>query len=176
MNAAVAPADGNSLQLARRRALQHNIDVKKHLVAGTAALGLLLALPFSGRADNSWETDVKKAQEQAKSSNKLVFLDFTGSDWCGYCKRMQAEVFSKPEFQEYAAKNLILVELDFPRSKPQSAAVKTQNMKLASEYEIEGFPTLIVLSPDGKRVANFFGYMEGGPEAFIAAVEKARKS
>ena len=121
-------------------------------------------------------TDYAAAKAKAKSDNKFVLLEFTGSDWCGYCKRMQAEVFSKPEFQQYAAKNLILVELDFPRSKPQSDAVKTQNMKLASEYEIEGFPTLIVLSPDGKRVANFFGYMEGGPEAFIAAVEKARKS
>ncbi|PYI75129.1 MAG: hypothetical protein DMF04_11105 [Verrucomicrobia bacterium] len=127
-------------------------------------------------AEVNWLTDYAAAKAKAKSDNKFVLLEFTGSDWCGYCKRMQAEVFSKPEFQQYAAKNLILVELDFPRSKPQSDAVKTQNMKLASEYEIEGFPTLIVLSPDGKRVANFFGYMEGGPEAFIAAVEKARKS
>jgi thioredoxin-related protein len=127
-------------------------------------------------AEVNWLTDYAAAKAKAKSDNKFVLLDFTGSDWCGYCKRMQAEVFSKPQFQEYAAKNLILVELDFPRSKPQSDAVKTQNMKLANEYGIEGFPTLIVLSPEGKRVANFFGYMEGGPEAFIAAVEKARKS
>src|SRR5438046_9498782 len=127
-------------------------------------------------AEVDWLTDFDAAKAKAKSDHKLVLLEFTGSDWCSYCKLMQAEVFSKPEFQQYAAKNLILVELDFPRSKPQSDAVKTQNMKLASEYEIEGFPTLIVLSPDGKRVANFFGYMEGGPEAFIAAVDKSRKS
>jgi thioredoxin-related protein len=127
-------------------------------------------------AEVNWLTDYAAAKAKAKSDNKFVLLDFTGSDWCGYCKRMQAEVFSKQQFQEYAAKNLILVELDFPRSKPQSDAVKTQNTKLANEYGIEGFPTLIVLSPEGKRVANFFGYMEGGPEAFIAAVEKARKS
>ena len=88
---------------------------------------------------------------------------------------MQAEIFSKPQFQEYAAKNLILVELDFPRAKAQSDAVRKQNMKLASEYEIEGFPTLIVLNPEGKRVANF-GYIEGGPDAIIAALEKLRKS
>ncbi|PYL84086.1 MAG: hypothetical protein DMF23_07360 [Verrucomicrobia bacterium] len=89
---------------------------------------------------------------------------------------MQAEIFSKPQFQDYAAKNLVLVELDFPRAKPQSDAVRKQNMKLASEYEIEGFPTLIVLDPEGKRVANFVGYMEGGPDAIIAALEKLRKS
>jgi len=127
-------------------------------------------------AEVNWLTDFDAAKAKAKSDHKLVLLDFTGSDWCGYCKRMQAEIFAKPEFQDYAAKNLVLVELDFPRAKPQSDAVKKQNMKLASEYEIEGFPTLVVLNPEGKRVANFFGYIEGGPDAIIAALEKLRKS
>ena len=102
-------------------------------------------------AEVDWLTDFDAAKAKAKSDHKLVLLEFTGSDWCGYCKLMQAEVFSKPQFQEYAAKNLILVELDFPRAKPQSDAVKKQNMKLASEYEIEGFPTLIVLNPKGSE-------------------------
>ena len=127
-------------------------------------------------AESEWLTDLSKASAHAKESKKLVLLDFTGSDWCGYCKRMQAEVFSKPQFQDYAAKNLVLVELDFPRAKPQSDAVRKQNMKLAGEYEIEGFPTLIVLDSEGKRVGNFFGYVEGGPDAIIAALEKLRKS
>ena len=124
----------------------------------------------------NWLTDFDAAKAKAKSDHKLVLLDFTGSDWCGYCKRMQAEIFSKPQFQDYAAKNLILVELDFPRAKPQSDEVRRQNMKLASEYEIEGFPTLIVLSPEGKPVAIFPGYINGGPDAIIAALEKLRKS
>jgi protein disulfide-isomerase len=127
-------------------------------------------------AEVNWLTDYDAAKAKAKSDNKLMLLDFTGSDWCGYCKRMQAEIFSKPQFQDYAAKNLVLVELDFPRAKPQSEAVRKQNMKLASEYEIEGFPTLIVLSPDGKPVAIFPGYIDGGPDAIIAALEKLRKS
>jgi protein disulfide-isomerase len=127
-------------------------------------------------AEVSWLTDFDAAKAKAKSDHKLVLLDFTGSDWCGYCKRMQAEIFSKPQFQDYAAKNLVLVELDFPRAKPQSDEVRRQNMKLASEYEIEGFPTLIVLSPDGKPVAIFPGYIDGGPDAIIAALEKLRKS
>ena len=128
------------------------------------------------RADITWLTDYNAAKAKARSDNKLVLLEFTGSDWCGYCKRMQAEIFSKPQFQDYAAKNLILVELDFPRAKPQSDIVRKQNMQLANEYDVEGFPTTIVLSPDGKRVANFFGYIEGGPEPLIAALEKLRKS
>ena len=147
-------------------------DVKKLALFCSA---VFLSAAFAP-AEVNWLTDFDAAKAKAKSDHKLVLLEFTGSDWCGYCKLMQAEVFSKPQFQEYAAKNLILVELDFPRAKPQSDAVKKQNMKLASEYEIEGFPTLIVLNPEGKRVANFFGYIEGGPDAIIAALEKLRKS
>lgn len=104
-----------------------------------------------------------------------MLLDFTGSDWCGWCKRLNAEVFSKPEFQQYAAKNLVLIELDFPRSKPQTDSLKKQNMQLASQYQIEGFPTVIVLNAEGKKVGEL-GYMEGGPDAFIAALEKLPKS
>jgi thioredoxin-related protein len=89
---------------------------------------------------------------------------------------MQAEIFSKAQFQDYAAKNLVLVELDFPRFKPQSDALRKQNMKLASDYDIQAFPTLIVLSPEGKPVANIMGYVEGGPDPLIAALEKLRKS
>ena len=147
-------------------------DVKKLVLFCSA---ICVSAAFASGEVN-WLTDFDAAKAKAKSDHKLVLLEFTGSDWCGYCKLMQAEVFSKPQFQEYAAKNLILVELDFPRAKPQSDAVRKQNMKLASEYEIEGFPTLIVLNPEGKRVANFFGYIEGGPNAIIAALEKLRKS
>ena len=74
----------------------------------------------SAWAEPSWETDYKKAQDQAKAGNKLVLLDFTGSDWCGWCIKLDREVFSKPEFKDYATKNLVLVELDFPRAKAQA--------------------------------------------------------
>jgi protein disulfide-isomerase len=127
-------------------------------------------------AEANWLTDYEAAKAKAKSDHKLVLLNFTGSDWCGYCKHMQAEIFSKAQFQDYAAKNLVLVELDFPRFKPQSDALRKQNMKLASDYDIQAFPTLIVLSPEGKPVANIMGYVEGGPDPLIAALEKLRKS
>jgi protein disulfide-isomerase len=165
-------SEGQRSRLAQAACLAETCEVKK--------LFLLSCLVFvccgSALADANWLTDYEAAKAKAKSDNKLVLLEFTGSDWCGYCKRMQAEIFSKPQFQDYAAKNLILVELDFPRAKPQSDTVRKQNMQLANEYDVEGFPTTIVLSPDGKRVANFFGYLEGGPESLIAALEKLRKS
>jgi len=145
--------------------------VKKLFLSSVA---VLLSAAFA-QADLDWLTNYDTAQTKAKSDNKLMLLDFTGSDWCGWCKRLKAEVFSKPQFQDYAAKNLVLVELDFPKAKPQSDEVKKQNMQLASRYQIEGFPTVIVLNPEGKKVGEL-GYMEGGPDVFIAALEKLRKS
>jgi thioredoxin-related protein len=158
--------------VAQAASLAQACDVKKLFFLSCL---LLISCGFAP-ADVTWLTDYNAAKAKAKSDNKLMLLDFTGSDWCGYCKLMQAEIFSKPQFQEYATKNLVLVELDFPRAKPQSDEVKKQNHKLAFEYEVEGFPTLIVLSPEGKPVAIFPGYIQGGPEPLIAALEKLRKS
>jgi thiol:disulfide interchange protein len=121
-----------------------------------------------------WLTNYERGQQEAKASNKLVLLDFTGSDWCGWCKLLDREIFSKPQFKEYANKNLVLVELDFPRRKQVPPATRAQNEKLFTRYQIEGLPTIIVLDSDGKVVAQL-GYMEGGPDAFIAVLEKLRK-
>ena len=137
-------------------------------------MAILLSVAYA-HAELNWLTDFEAAKSKGKSDNKLVLLNFTGSDWCGWCKRLNSEVFSKPEFQEYAAKNLILVELDFPRFKQQSEGVKKQNGELASKYQIEGFPTVIVLNSSGKMIGEL-GYMQGGADAFIAALEQLKKS
>jgi thioredoxin-related protein len=121
-----------------------------------------------------WTTSYEEGQQDAKANNKLVLLDFTGSDWCGWCIQLEREVFSKPQFKEYASKNLVLVELDFPKRKPMPDAIKIQNVKLARRYQVQGFPTIIVLNGDGQMVGEL-GYMEGGPEIFIEALEKMRK-
>jgi thioredoxin-related protein len=121
-----------------------------------------------------WITSYEQGQQEAKAKNKLVLLDFTGSDWCGWCILLDREVFSKPQFKEYASKNLVLVELDFPKKKPMSEAMRTQHVRLAQRYQVQGFPTIIVLNGDG-QVVGAFGYMQGGPDAFIAALEKLRK-
>jgi thioredoxin-related protein len=155
--------------------LQECVDVKHHLLALALLLGLSFSLPATARADGSWETNLKKAQDQAKASNKLVFLNFTGSDWCGWCIRLDKEIFSKPAFKEYASKNLVLMEVDFPREKEQSGDVRKQNQQLAQEYGVEGFPTIVVLNGAGQKVWRYNGYFENGLDAFIAELEKARK-
>ncbi len=121
-----------------------------------------------------WGTDVPKAVAKAKAENKLVILDFTGSDWCGWCIRLKQEVFNTPEFEAYAAKNLVLVEIDFPRKKEMSTELKATNKALAAKYGIKGYPTIFVLEGSGMPVGKL-GYMEGGPKAFLAELAKLKK-
>src|SRR5579863_5494511 len=121
---------------------------------------------FAGEA--TWLTSVPKAEAEAKKDNKLVLLDFTGSDWCGWCKKLDADTFSKPAFVDYAKKNLVLVEVDFPAQKPQSSELKAANKALQDKYSVDGYPTLIALNADGTQVWKHVGYLEGGPSAIIA--------
>jgi thioredoxin-related protein len=144
----------------------------KKLVLGTiAALALISA---TAAESVNWLTDLPKAQAAAKAEKKLVLLDFTGSDWCGWCIKLNKEVFSQPEFAEYAKKNLVCVEVDFPSKKKLSAEQKQANDALAKKYKIEGYPTIVVLDGDGKKVGEL-GYMKGGPKAFIAELDKLKK-
>src|SRR6266478_1722708 len=131
--------------------------MKKILVSLCAGLALMKA----GAEELQWLTDVPKAVEKAKAENKLVMLDFTGSDWCGWCIKLHKEVFSQSEFADYAKKNLVLVEVDFPRRKEQSAELKKANQALQEKYKIDGFPTIIVLDGTGQKVGQL-GFMPGG--------------
>ena len=124
-------------------------------------------------AKEGWLDDLEKAKTQAKAENKRILLDFTGSDWCGWCKKLDAEVFSQQEFKDYAAKKLVLVEVDFPHGFKLPDATKKQNDALAKKFQIQGYPTIIVTSPSGNKKGQL-GYMEGGPKAFIKALEKAK--
>ncbi|MGI8957070.1 MAG: thioredoxin family protein [Chthoniobacterales bacterium] len=144
------------------------------------SLGLLAALlglaPLQpARAEANWMTDFARAQAQAKAENKLLLLDFTGSDWCGWCQIMEKEVFSQPAFAEYAKKNLVLVRVDFPRAKPLADEVKAQNQALAEQFGIRGFPSIVMLTGDGKPLA-LLGYQQGGPEVFISELKQLPKS
>ncbi|MDA3885109.1 MAG: thioredoxin family protein [Candidatus Delongbacteria bacterium] len=118
-------------------------------------------------AVGKWETSYSTAIKKAKDSGKMLLLDFTGSDWCGWCVKLDNEVFSKKEFQDYADKNLILLKLDFPRAIKQSNELKKQNRALASKFGIKGYPTIIVLNNNEKLIGRT-GYQKGGPKKYIA--------
>lgn len=143
----------------------------KTLISFCSAVVLAVS---SAVAAEGWGQDYAKALQQAKAENKPVLLDFTGSDWCGWCIKLNKEVFSTTEFQQYAKKNLVLVEIDFPRKKTLPAEVVEQNKKLMSQYGIEGFPTIVVLDSAGKQIGQL-GYQPGGPKAFIEELEKATR-
>jgi len=119
-----------------------------------------------------WTEDYAAALAQARQEHRQLLLDFTGSDWCVWCHKIDAEVFSRPEFAAYARQHFILVKLDFPKSRPLPDAVKQQNARLKARFKVRGYPTIIVLDADETMRFEQEGYVPGGPRAFIAAIEK----
>ena len=112
------------------------------------ALLLTAQLGFTQKAALTWYTDINEATAIAKKENKPMMLFFTGSDWCGWCVRLQKEVFKTSEFEAWAKANVVLVELDFPRSTPQSEALKTQNRNLQQQFAVRGYPTCWFVRPE----------------------------
>ena len=130
---------------------------------------------FSQVQKLTWHTDLEKAIEISTKERKNLMLFFTGSDWCGWCIRLQKEVFYKPEFIEWANKNVILVDIDFPRNKSkQSIELQQQNNLLQQQFGIQGYPTIHFVRPDkidGKTNLTSLGntgYRAGGPAAWIS--------
>jgi protein disulfide-isomerase len=123
-------------------------------------------------ADAGWLTDLPKAEAQAKSENKIVLMDFSGSDWCPDCIALKKKVFDSEKFQAYAATNLVLVNVDFPDKKPQSSDLKKANVELKDKFKVEALPTLIVLDQNGKEVGRPSDSDEDSVKALIAALEK----
>jgi protein disulfide-isomerase len=120
-----------------------------------------------------WNNNLNKAMEISKKTKKPLLLFFTGSDWCGWCIRLQTEVFKKPEFAAWAKDNVVLVELDFPRRTALSPELTTQNNELQQFFAVQGYPTVWFVNAttnDGK--VNFdklgtTGYVAGGPAAWL---------
>ncbi len=139
-------------------------------------IGLLACCAaLTARADElHWLTDLPKAETEAKADHKLVLLDFTGSDWCGWCIKFDKEVFSTPAFAEYARKNLVLVQLDFPRKTKLDSKLQKANDALRDKYKVEGYPTFVVLNAEGREVGRQVGYSEGGPKPFIAKLDRMK--
>ena len=136
-----------------------------------------IGLVTSQAQELKWYTDVKEAITVSNKEKKPLLLFFTGSDWCGWCIRLQKEVLKTPEFNKWANENVILVELDFPRRTAQSDVIKAQNNEMQQVFGIQGFPTVYFANAkaiDGK--INFeglgsTGYVAGGPTAWLAVAD-----
>ena len=147
-------------------------QVKKLFVLPVFIMLIFTGCSKSGTSDSlNWNTDLSQALATAKKENKVVLINFTGSDWCQWCKRLSDEVFSKSQFEDFASKNLVLVKIDFPRNIEQSNATKFYNQKLANMYGVEGFPTIILLDKNGRGILKT-GYIQGGVENYINQLEQ----
>ena len=120
----------------------------------------------------TWFNDFTKAQAQARAEGKFVLVNFTGSDWCGWCIKLRKDVFLKPEFETYAKSNLVLLEIDFPKRKLLPPPVQQHTQKLAEQFQVQGYPTLIVLDGQGKKLGRI-SYGTGGPKPFISVTSVA---
>lgn len=134
--------------------------MKQTLLSLAFVLGFVFSL-------GAWTEDYEAAVAQARRENKPLLLDFTGSDWCVWCHRLEAEVFSQPAFKNGAPQKYVLVKLDFPRAKPQTEAVRRRNQDLAARYGVEGYPTILLVDAQG-RVFGRTGYQAGGAEAYMS--------
>jgi protein disulfide-isomerase len=137
---------------------------------------LSLLVPLAGAAESQWATDLTKAIAQAKAENKTVLADFTGSDWCTFCIKLHKDVFETRPFADYAKKNLVLVEIDFPNKKAQSDAVKRTNQQLQEKYKVEGFPTVILFNGEGKEIGRETGSDGEGQKSYLARIDKLRNA
>ncbi len=129
--------------------------------------------------ETEWHTDISKAITLSNKTHKPLFLFFTGSDWCGWCMKLQKEVFKTPEFEKWAKDNVILVELDFPKRTPQPDELKQQNAQLNNFFKVRGYPTVwitdVVMTSEGKiqfAPRGSSGYVAGGPSAWLEGANK----
>jgi len=127
----------------------------------------LQAEPTNEAGAVAWQTDFAKASAAAAQAHRYLLLDFTGSDWCGFCMKLEKEVFSTAEFASFVADRFVCVRVDFPRKQAQPDDLKKQNAELAKNYPIHGYPTVVILAPDGKLVGSQSGYRGNGQQVYI---------
>lgn len=127
-------------------------------------LGILSAC---GAPSLTWHETLESAQSEAAKNKTSILVNFTGSDWCSWCKKLAAEVFDTPEFAAEAGKHFTLVKLDYPRTIEQPEATKQYNEKVMTRFGVEGFPTILLLDASGKAYART-GYQQGGAKAYLA--------
>ena len=144
----------------------------KKLAITTSLLLASASSVFAG--GESWETNWPEAKTHAVEGKKDILLDFTGSDWCGWCIRLNKDGCSQDSFKAYASKNLGLVELDFPQKKKLPAELKAPNQKLAKQFGVRGYPTILLADAQGRPYAKT-GYQAGGPENYVKHLEGLRQ-
>ena len=145
----------------------------KNLYKAGAVLSLITTLHAGGEG---WTSDFKAAKAQAAKEGKDLLIDFTGSDWCGWCIKLNKEVFKHDAFKNGVKDKFVLVELDFPRDKSKlDEATQAQNKELGEKYGVRGYPTILLTDAEGRPYAKT-GYRRGGPEAYVTHLDEFQAS
>ena len=140
------------------------------------------SLNLYSQDNDGWLINFEEAAELSIKSGKPILANFTGSDWCGWCIRLNKEVFVTPEFKNWASENVILLELDYPRRVQQTDEIKKQNRELQQFFQVIGYPTLHIFNviiTDGKTQITSLGkmgYLAGGPTPWIASANNYIKN
>lgn len=163
--------------MAGRKEERQGEDMKAMSTMALAMAGLAMtALAVTAKDD--WGTDFDAVKKAASEGKKVILADFTGSDWCPWCMKLDGEVFKTDAFKTFAKENLVLFVADFPNEKQVAKETADQNRKLAEKYGVQGFPTVLLLDANGKELART-GYRRGGAEAYVehlkGLMEKASK-
>ena len=146
----------------------------KPIVRSCAALVALYCSGFAFAGGEGWSSDFAAARKEAAKSKKDLLIDFTGSDWCSWCIKLNKEVFSQEPFKAGVKDKFVLVELDYPQNKSKLAAETIkQNEELGKKYAVQGYPTILLTDADGKPFAAT-GYQAGGPEAYVKHLDELR--
>ena len=155
-----------------------NVNIKRVLMALCVCAGIAAsAAKLSKSVPSGWGEDFAAAQKAAAAGDKFILLAFSGSDWCGWCVKMDRDIYSDKKFIRAAKKDFELVLIDSPQDKSiLSPLAKKQNPGLLKKYGIRGFPCSILVHPDGTEAKRFGGYQRGGPEAFLQALKDAAKA
>ena len=141
---------------------------------GIGAVAVMALVQSVLASEATWLTDFTQAQALAREEKKLILMDFTGSDWCPSCKLLHKNVFSSKDFIRFAKDNLVLLLVDFPNSKPQSAEQKKANNRLAEKFDVVVFPTVVVLDSNGKKISVENGYSGEPAKEIVARLEKLK--
>ncbi len=162
--------------------------MRKHLFA-TCVLALCLSPAFAAGQNGKvsppaastqsagqikWYKNYNEAEAAAKKANKPLLLFFTGSDWCGWCKKMDQEVFASPDFAKDVGNDFIFAEIDFPMNKPLPPEEQQVNNNLKQKYGVTGYPTVIILDANGNFIAET-GYRPGGGKTYAEYLKQLLK-
>jgi len=139
------------------------------------AAAICVGVASATSTPEGWTDDFEAAKEQAKKEDKMLLVDFSGSDWCGWCKKLDREVFAQPEFLKGVKKDFVLVMIDSPRDKSLlSEKASKQNPELQKKYRISGYPTVLIMDAAGE-VLDKTGYRNGGAKAYVKYLKDVKK-